>query len=95
MRVGVIVVELPIIVNLFATFFLVIPSTYYCRSWTTTTAWLQSRTSFRRGPGECESCGAEKINEVSDKLKDYKLQLEDLEEEEAKEAIRTDLMAFL
>ena len=46
-------------------------------------------------PGECDSCGAEKIMEVSDKLKDYKLQLEDLEEEDAKEAIRTDLMTFL
>ncbi len=46
-------------------------------------------------PGECDSCGAEKIDQVADKLKDYLANLEDLEEEEAKETIRTDLMAFL
>jgi len=46
-------------------------------------------------PGECKSCGAQKIKDVSDKLKDYALQLEDLDEEEAKETIRTDLMTFL
>ena len=30
-------------------------------------------------PGECDSCGAEKIDEVADKLRDYKASLEDLE----------------
>jgi predicted RNase H-like nuclease (RuvC/YqgF family) len=46
-------------------------------------------------PGECDSCGAEKIDEVSEKLKDYRANLEDLEEQDAKESIRTDLMSFL
>lgn len=46
-------------------------------------------------PGECDSCGAEKIDEVSEKLRDYRANLEDLEEDEAKETIRTDLMAYL
>ena len=46
-------------------------------------------------PGECDSCGAEKIDEVTDKLKDYRDSLADLEEEEAKDSIRTDLMAFM
>ena len=46
-------------------------------------------------PGECDSCGAEKIDEVADKLRDYKASLEDLEEDEAKETIRGDLMAYL
>ncbi len=46
-------------------------------------------------PGQCDSCGAEKIDEVADKLKDYLVSLEDLEEEEAKESIRSDLMGFL
>ncbi len=46
-------------------------------------------------PGQCDSCGADKIDEVQDKLKDYLVNLEDLEEEEAKESIRTDLMGFL
>ncbi len=49
----------------------------------------------QRCPGECESCGAEKIDEVADKLRDYKASVEDLEEEEAKESIRGDLMLFL
>lgn len=46
-------------------------------------------------PGECDSCGAEKIDEVAEKLKDYKANLEDLEAEDAKETIRADLMQFL
>lgn len=46
-------------------------------------------------PGECDSCGAEKIDEVSEKLSDYKESIEELDEEEAKDTIRSDLMAFL
>ncbi len=46
-------------------------------------------------PGQCDSCGAEKIDEVSDKLKDYLANLEDLEEQEALESIRTDVMNYL
>ena len=46
-------------------------------------------------PGECDSCGAEKIDEVMDKLNDYKANLEDLGQDEAKESIRADLMTYL
>ncbi len=35
-------------------------------------------------PADCESCGAEKINELNNKLLEYKSILEDLDEEEAK-----------
>lgn len=49
----------------------------------------------QRCPGECDSCGAERIDEVADKLADYKANLEDLSEEEAKESIRGDLMQYL
>ena len=46
-------------------------------------------------PGECDSCGAEKIDEVSEKLKDYKDNLEDLDEIDAKDTIRANLMTYL
>ncbi|TRY76845.1 hypothetical protein TCAL_06875 [Tigriopus californicus] len=49
----------------------------------------------QRCPGECDSCGAERIDEVADKLADYKANLEDLSEDEAKESIRGDLMQYL
>ena len=49
----------------------------------------------QRCPGECDSCGAEKIDEVMDKLNDYKANLEDLGQDEAKESIRADLMTYL
>lgn len=46
-------------------------------------------------PGECKSCGAEKIDEISEKMKEFLEHVEILEEDEAKETIRTDLMAYL
>jgi hypothetical protein len=46
-------------------------------------------------PSDCESCGAEKIDELKQKLQDYKNTVEDLEEEEAKEVVRSDLMQYL
>eukprot|EP00095_Tigriopus_kingsejongensis_P007137 maker-scaffold687_size111633-snap-gene-0.26 protein:Tk07137 transcript:maker-scaffold687_size111633-snap-gene-0.26-mRNA-1 annotation:"pollen specific glycine-rich protein grp16" len=49
----------------------------------------------QRCPGECDSCGAERIDQVAEKLADYKANLEDLAEEEAKDGIRSDLMQYL
>lgn len=46
-------------------------------------------------PSDCESCGSEKIEELKLKLQEYKAIIEDLEEEDAKENIRSDLMQFL
>lgn len=46
-------------------------------------------------PGECDSCGAAKIDEVAEKLFEYRATIEGLAEEEAKESIRSDLMGFL
>ena len=46
-------------------------------------------------PGACDSCGAKKIDEVAEKLKEYKAQLEDLEETDAMENIRTETMTYL
>jgi hypothetical protein len=46
-------------------------------------------------PGECESCGATKIDEIAEKIKDYKATIEAQEEDEAKDNVRADLMGFL
>ncbi len=46
-------------------------------------------------PSDCESCGSEKIEELKLKLQEYKAILEDLEEDDAKDSIRNDLMQFL
>jgi len=45
--------------------------------------------------GPCDSCGAEKIDEVVDKLTDYNISLTTLDEEDAKESIRSDLISYL
>lgn len=50
---------------------------------------------LRACPGECSSCGAKKIDEISEKLNDFKASLADLEEEEAMESIRAETMTFL
>jgi len=44
---------------------------------------------------ECDACGAEKIDEVLDKLGDYNVSLITLEEEDAKESIRSDMITYL
>ena len=44
---------------------------------------------------ECEACGADKIDEVLDKLGDYNVSLLTLDEEDAKDTIRSDLIAYL
>jgi len=46
-------------------------------------------------PSECDSCGSEKIEELKLKLQEYKSIIEDLEEEDAKENVRGDLMTYL
>jgi len=46
-------------------------------------------------PSECDSCGSAKIEELKIKLQEYKSIIEDLEEEEAKENIRNDLLQYL
>jgi len=43
----------------------------------------------------CDACGAEKIDEVLDKLQDYNISLITREEEDAKETIRSDLISYL
>jgi len=43
----------------------------------------------------CDACGAEKIDEVLDKLQDYNISLITREEEDAKETIRGDLISYL
>ena len=43
----------------------------------------------------CESCGARRINDVIDKLGDYNISLNTLEEEDAKDNIRSDLITYL
>lgn len=45
--------------------------------------------------GVCTSCGTEMIDKIMEKLNDYEITLEDLDEEDAKDTIRTDVMAFL
>ena len=49
----------------------------------------------KRCPNECESCGSEKIKEIKDKLEQFKLIIEDQEEDEAKETVRNELMGML
>jgi len=44
---------------------------------------------------ECEACGAVKIDEALDKLGDYNVSLYSLEEQDAKESIRSDLIQYL
>lgn len=46
-------------------------------------------------PSECDSCGSAKIEELKLKLQEHKSIIEDLEDEEAKENIRNDLMQYL
>ena len=46
-------------------------------------------------PSDCDSCGAEKIEELRLKLAEYKSIIEDLEEEDAKDSVRNDLMQYL
>ena len=46
-------------------------------------------------PSDCESCGAKKIEELQLKLTEYKANVDDLEEDEAKDGVRNDLMQFL
>jgi len=46
-------------------------------------------------PSDCESCGSEKIEELKLKLAEYKSIIEDLEEEDAKDSVRNDLMQYL
>jgi len=46
-------------------------------------------------PGECNSCGSTMIEELKLKLQEHKSIIEDLEEDEAKESIRNDLMSYL
>jgi len=46
-------------------------------------------------PSDCESCGAKKIEELQQKLTEYKGNVEELEEDEAKESVRNDLMQYL
>ena len=46
-------------------------------------------------PGECDSCGAKKLDEITEKLADYQEQVSNLEEDDAKESIRRDLMGVL
>jgi len=43
----------------------------------------------------CDACGAEKIDEVLDKLQDYNISLLTREEDDAKETIRADLISYL
>ena len=49
----------------------------------------------KRCPSECKSCGSDKIKEIKDKLESFKLTIQDLEEDEAKETVRNELMAML
>ena len=46
-------------------------------------------------PSDCVSCGSAKIEEIKLKLADYKAIIQDLEEQDAIENIRTDLMEKL
>merc|ERR1740129_796455 len=46
-------------------------------------------------PSECDSCGSAMIEELKLKLQEHKSIIEDLEDEEAKENIRNDLMQYL
>jgi len=46
-------------------------------------------------PGECDSCGSAMIEELKAKLQEHKSIIEDLEEAEAKDSIRNDLMTYL
>jgi len=46
-------------------------------------------------PSECDSCGSAKIEELKLKLQEHKSIIEDLEDEEAKDNIRNDLMQYL
>lgn len=46
-------------------------------------------------PSECDSCGSAKIEDLKLKLQEHKSIIEDLEDEEAKENIRNDLMQYL
>ena len=46
-------------------------------------------------PSECVSCGSDKIEELKLKLTEYKSIIEDLEEEDAKDSVRNDLMQYL
>lgn len=46
-------------------------------------------------PADCDSCGSEKIEELKLKLAEYKSIIEDLEEEDAKDSVRNDLMQYL
>jgi hypothetical protein len=46
-------------------------------------------------PSDCDSCGAKKIEELQQKLTEYKANVDELEEDESKESIRGDLMQYL
>jgi len=52
---------------------------------------------IRACPGgkTCSSCGTEMIDKIMEKLNDYEITLEDLDEEAAKDEIRSNVMTFL
>jgi len=51
--------------------------------------------SCKRGTIGCESCGAKRIDEIFDKLDGYNISIVTLDEEDARESIRSDLITYL
>lgn len=55
----------------------------------------QLNQCIEKCPSDCKSCGSEKIEELKLKLADFKAVIEDLDDDDSKDAVRNELMQYL